>query len=180
MTRDDLYGYYRRNYVPNNATLVIVGDVETDDVVRRVQKQFGGIAPGTEPRRVRAVEPEQFGERRIEVAREGTTAYLKLAYHAPGVNDADFFPMLVLDAILTGAKGINLWSSFRTPLRLSEARVSIVRWWSAAWRRAWAAGCCRPSIHFSILFQRRRWTAWRWPMSKPRRRRPLTRLRRAE
>ena len=36
MTRDDLYGYYRRFYVPNNATLVIVGDVDTDD----------GAAPG--------------------------------------------------------------------------------------------------------------------------------------
>jgi zinc protease len=123
MTRDDLYSYYRRNYVPNNATLVIVGDVETDDVLRRVEKQFGGIAPGTEPRRVRAVEPEQFGERRVEVTREGTTAYLKLAYHAPGVNDEDFFPMLLLDAILAGAKGINLWSSFRTPPPQRSARL---------------------------------------------------------
>jgi zinc protease len=123
MTREDLYGYYRRNYVPNNATLVIVGDVESEDVLRRVEKAFGGIAPGPEPRRVRAVEPEQFGERRIEVAKEGTTAYLKLAYHAPGVNDADFFPMLVLDAILTGAKGINLWSSFRTPPPQRSARL---------------------------------------------------------
>ena len=75
------------------------------------------------PRRVKVVEPEQLGERRIEVAREGTTAYLKLAYHAPAVSDADFFPMLVLDAILTGAKGINLWSSFRTPPPQRSARL---------------------------------------------------------
>jgi zinc protease len=46
MTRDDLYGYYRRYYIPNNATLVVVGDVETDDVLRRVERQFGGIAQG--------------------------------------------------------------------------------------------------------------------------------------
>ena len=85
MTRDDLFGYYRRHYVPNNATLVVVGDIETDDVLQRVDKQFGAIQPGSELRRVRAVEPEQFGERRVEVARAGTTAYLKLAYHAPGV-----------------------------------------------------------------------------------------------
>jgi zinc protease len=123
MTRDDLYGYYRKHYVPNNATLVVVGDVDIDDVLRRVEKQFGAIAPGPAPRRVRAVEPEQFGERRVEVAKEGTTAYLKLAYHAPGVNDADFFPMLVLDAILTGAKGLNLWSSFRTPPPQRSARL---------------------------------------------------------
>ena len=123
MTRDDLYQYYRRNYVPNNATVVVVGDVETDDVLRRVEQQFGSIPSGTTPKRVSVVEPEQLGERRVEVSREGTTAYLKLAYHAPAVGDSDFFPMLVLDAILTGAKGINLWSSFRTPPPQRSARL---------------------------------------------------------
>jgi zinc protease len=123
MTRDDLYRYYRRNYIPNNATLVVAGDVDTDDVLRRVEKQFGGLPAGPEPKRVRTTEPEQFGERRVEVVREGTTAYLKLAYHAPGINDPDFFAMLVLDAVLTGAKGINLWSSFRTPPPQRSARL---------------------------------------------------------
>src|SRR5438876_5340615 len=37
MTRDDLYGYYRRHYLPNNATLVVVGDVEADDALRRIE-----------------------------------------------------------------------------------------------------------------------------------------------
>jgi zinc protease len=123
MSRDDLYGYYRRNYVPNNATLVVVGDVDTTDVLRRVEKQFGGIPAGAELKRVSAVEPEQIGERRVQVSREGKTAYLKLAYHAPSVSDADFFPMLILDAILTGAKGLNLWSSFRTPPPQRSARL---------------------------------------------------------
>ena len=36
MTRDDLYGHYRRYYVPNNATLVVVGDVDSDEVLRLV------------------------------------------------------------------------------------------------------------------------------------------------
>src|SRR5688500_9452393 len=123
MTRDDLYQHYRRNYVPNNASVVVVGDVATDDVLRRVEKQFGSIPSGPVPKRVGAIEPEQLGERRVEVSREGTTAYLKLAYHAPAVGDAEFFPMLVLDAILTGAKGINLWSSFRTPPPQRSARL---------------------------------------------------------
>jgi zinc protease len=123
MTRDDLYQYYRRNYVPNNATVVVVGDVEVADVLRRVEQRFGGIPAGPELKRVRTTEPEQLGERRVEVSREGTTAYLKLAYHAPAVSHPDFFPMLVLDAILAGAKGINLWSSFRTPPPQRSARL---------------------------------------------------------
>ena len=40
---------------------------------------------------------------------------MKLAYHAPEAKHPDFFPMLVLDAVLSGAKGVNLWSSFRNP-----------------------------------------------------------------
>ena len=123
MSRDDLYKYYRRNYIPNNATVVVVGDVDTADVLRRVESQFGAIPAGVSPRRVNVIEPEQLGERRIDVSREGTTAYLKLAYHAPAIADPDFFPMLVLDAILTGAKGINLWSSFRTPPPQRSARL---------------------------------------------------------
>ena len=57
------------------------------------------------------------------ISRESTTAYLKLGYHAPGIEDPDFFPMLVLDAILTGAKGVNLWASFRTPPPQRSARL---------------------------------------------------------
>lgn len=115
MTRDDLYGYYRRHYVPNNATLVIVGDIDTGDALGRVRTRFGDIPPGPLPSRVRPAEPDQLGVRRVRVAREGTTAYLKLAYHAPAIDDPDFFPMVVLDAVLSGAKGMNLWSSFRMP-----------------------------------------------------------------
>jgi len=123
ITRDDLYAYYRRFYVPNNATLVIVGDVDTAEVVRRAAHHFDPIEPQTPPRRHSAVEPPQIGERRVTITREGTTAYLKIAYHAPAATAADFFPTLVLDAVLTGAKGINLWASFRTPPPQRSARL---------------------------------------------------------
>ena len=123
MTRDDLFGYYRRYYIPNNATLVVVGDVQTDDVLKRVERHFGGIAPGAEPLRLRTSEPEQTGERRLIIRKEGTAAYLKTAFHAPSVGDPRFFPVLLLDAVLTGAKGVNLWSSFRVPPPQRAARL---------------------------------------------------------
>jgi len=46
-----------------------------------------------------------------------------VGYHAPGVADPGFFPLLVLDAVLTGAKGLNLWSSFRVPPPQRSARL---------------------------------------------------------
>lgn len=115
MTRDDLYGFYRRYYAPNNATLVIVGDVAADEALGRVRHYFGAIPPGAAVPRTRAVEPEQTGERRVTIRTPGTTSYLKAGYHAPCVTDPGFVPWLVLDAVLTGAKGLNLWSSFHVP-----------------------------------------------------------------
>jgi zinc protease len=123
MTRDDLFGHYRRFYIPNNATLVIVGDVDPDDAIRRAEKHFGAIPAGPAPPRHWTVEPEQTGERRVTIRREGTTAYLKLAYHAPAATDPGFFPALVLDTVLTGAKGVNLWSSFRDTPPQRQARL---------------------------------------------------------
>ena len=128
MTRDDLFGHYRRHYVPGNATLVVVGAVDTDEVLRRADVHFGRIAFSPVPERRRIAEPAQRGERRVLVERDGTTAYLKLAWHAPSARDADFFPMLVLDAALTGAKGLNLWTSFRgaPPQRRARLYTALV------------------------------------------------------
>jgi zinc protease len=123
MTRDDLYGYYRRYYVPNNATLVIVGDIDARETLKRVDHHFAGIEPRTVMRPAHTEEPTQVGERRVTISKPGTTAYLKVGYHAPAVGDADFFAMLAVDAVLTGAKGLNLWSSFRTPPPQRSARL---------------------------------------------------------
>jgi zinc protease len=128
MTRDDLFGHYRQYYVPGNAALVVAGDVDTDEVLRRAEKHFGTIAGTPLPSRRRPAEPAQIGERRVLLEREGTTAYLKFAWHAPAATDPDFFPMLVLDAALTGAKGVNIWSSFRgtPPQRRARLYTSLV------------------------------------------------------
>ena len=128
MTRDDLYEHYRRFYVPANATLVVVGDIDSDDVLRCAERHFGGIEPGRQPERLHVREAPQAAERRVTIEREGTTAYLKFAWHAPAATEADFFPMLVLDAVLTGAKGLNLWSSFRVapPQRRSRLYTALV------------------------------------------------------
>jgi zinc protease len=128
MSRDDLYAHYRRFYVPANSTVVIVGDVEPDDALRRVEREFGNVASSPAPERTTVIEPPQIGERRVVLERPGTIAYLKAAWHAPAVTEADFFPMLLLDAVLTGAKGVNLWSSFRgtTPQRKARLYTALV------------------------------------------------------
>jgi zinc protease len=79
-------------------------------VLKKVEQHFGGVAPGSVPARVRQVEPEQVAERRVVLRKQGTTAYWKAAFHAPSFEDESFFPLLVADAVLNGAAGLNIWS----------------------------------------------------------------------
>lgn len=123
MTREDLVGHYRQHYAPNNATIVVVGDVRADDVLRRVEAHFGGIpSRPVAPRRL-VVEPPQQAERRVHLRRPGTTAYWRAGFHAPAFGDADFLPLLLADAILGGAAGLNLWSSHKVPRPQRSARL---------------------------------------------------------
>lgn len=123
MTRDDLYGHYLRYYVPNNATLVVVGDVDTADVMRRVEAHFGGLKSGVPARRATTTEPAQEAERRVHLRKPGTTAYWRAVFHAPAFAHADFFPLLAVDAMLTGASGLNIWSGGGVPTPQRSARL---------------------------------------------------------
>jgi zinc protease len=128
MTRDDLYGHYRKYYVPSNATLVIVGDVDTDETLKNVEKHFGKIAAGSAPARIKQIEPAQQAERRVVLRKPGTTAYFKAAFHGPAFEDDAFFPLLVADAVLNGAAGLNIWSggSVSRPQRSARLYRALV------------------------------------------------------
>jgi zinc protease len=102
ITRDDLYDYYRRHYVPNNAILVMSGDLDGGTTLDKIEALFGAIPSGNALSPIAREEPIQVGERRIIVEGEGTTTYVELAFHAPRAADSDLFPMLALNAILVG------------------------------------------------------------------------------
>jgi zinc protease len=123
MSREDLFNHYRQYYIPSNATLVVVGDLETDDVLRQVEKRFAGIASGHRPARVQQIEPEQQAERRVVIRKEGTTSYWRAVFHAPAFREPTFFPLLVVDGVLSGAVGLNIWSMGRLPRPQRSARL---------------------------------------------------------
>ncbi len=104
MTRDDLYNHYRTYYSPNNATVAIVGDFDTAQVVEQVGRAFNGYEARPDIPEVRSVEPEQNGERRVRVEHPGSTAQLEIVYHAPSASHPDIYPLMVADALLSGAK----------------------------------------------------------------------------
>ena len=124
ITREDLYQYYRSYYVPNNATLVVVGKIEPGRALRCIEARFGDIPSGPVPPPVTTREPQQRGVRRIVLERAGSTAFLRLAYPSPAFGDEDFAAMLLLDAVLAGGKGLNLWCSYSRSSADRSARLS--------------------------------------------------------
>src|SRR5215212_3931669 len=60
ITREQLHRHYRTYYTPNNAVLVIAGDVEPEAAVAAAQARFGALEPGAEPPPVTAEEPPQW------------------------------------------------------------------------------------------------------------------------
>ncbi|MDH7487387.1 MAG: pitrilysin family protein [Anaerolineae bacterium] len=109
MTRDDLWQYYRAYYAPNNAIAVATGDFQSDALLARIEELFGAIPPGPELPVVRASEPPQRGERRVVVEGEGQTAYLQMVFHAVPATHPDYFPLVVLDTVLGGAKPMSFF-----------------------------------------------------------------------
>ena len=64
-----------------------------------------------------------MAERRVHFRRPGTAAYWRAAFHAPAFGHPDFFPMLFVDAALSGASGLNLWSGHKVPTPQRSARL---------------------------------------------------------
>jgi zinc protease len=104
ISREDLYGHYRTFYVPNNATVVVAGDFDTAELLARLDRTFGAYPEGHVPPEVRAIEPDQVGERRVVVKKPGTVAQVEMVYHVPSAANPDIYPLMVADALLSGAK----------------------------------------------------------------------------
>lgn len=109
MTRDDLYHHYKTFYVPNNAVMAVAGDFESQAMLARIEELFGPIPEGLEPKRFEREEPEQRGEVHLSVEGPGETAYLQVCYRFPAAAGPDFFPLTVLDSLLTGPSNLNMF-----------------------------------------------------------------------
>ena len=135
-----------------------MGDVDTDEVLQAGRAPFRTDRPAaTRVRQLRRMEPPQRAERRVHFRKEGTTAYWRAAFHAPALTDPDFFPMLFVDAALTGASGLNLWSGHKVPDAPAE-RASLSRHCRQRTRvdGRWCAAADRTSVPVLHLGDRRR------------------------
>jgi zinc protease len=112
MTAQDARDWYQRWYVPNNATVVVVGDVDHQAVFREAKKTYGLVKSRPLPVRKPLIEPEQTGPRRTVVKAPAELPYVAMAWRVPTLRDVkadgDFYALQVLAAVLDGYEGARL------------------------------------------------------------------------
>lgn len=115
MTPQDARDFFRRWYVPANAAVVVVGDVDADVVHRLAEKYYGAIPARSVPARKPREEPRQAGVRRFDFKAPAEQSYLALAFKVPQFTSFDASPanddalaLTVLAAVLDGYSGARL------------------------------------------------------------------------
>jgi zinc protease len=115
MTGQDARDWYARWYAPNNATLVVAGDVKSDEVIALAKKYFGALPSRALPTRKPQDEPAQVGSKRIVVKAPAQLPYLLMAWHAPTLKDwqKDTTPyaLQILAGVLSGNDSARLQKS---------------------------------------------------------------------
>jgi len=107
--QSDLEAFYAANYAPNNATVVLVGDVATADAFAKIEAALGGIPRRPERRPVHTVEPEQQGERRVAlVDTNASLPQVLAAWHICRTDDPDFCVLEVIEDLLLDGQASRL------------------------------------------------------------------------
>jgi len=124
MNVQDARDWYARWYAPNNATLVVAGDVNPQDVIALAKKEFGPISGKPLPSRKPQDEPSSRGEKRITVKAPAKLPYLLMAWHVPGLRDPekDTLPwaLQILGGVLDGNDSARLKKSL-----VKEQRIAV-------------------------------------------------------
>jgi zinc protease len=126
LTRDDLVAFHRRQYVPNEAILAVVGDVKAADAFARVERAFGGWTKG-EASTIPAVQVQP--QRRIVVVDKPDSVQTEIRVGQPGIayRDPDHYVADVYDAVLGGSPSSRLYDEVRRKRGLSYGAGSEFR-----------------------------------------------------
>jgi len=136
MQADELRAWYEQWYAPNNATLVVVGDVSVDEVRNLAERFFGGIEKREVPAAKRPLELAEPGERRLRLHVKTQLPTLLMAFNAPSLateeNARQVHALRLISALLDGGY------SARLPERLERGEELVTS--ASAWYDAYARG----------------------------------------
>jgi predicted Zn-dependent peptidase len=106
----DVEDFFRLYYAPNNAVLTLVGDVNTQEAMALVEKNFGAIKSQPTPAQPVLDEPEHYGERRETISDPlARLPMLIIGYHIPRGNSPDNYAMQVLANVLSSGRSSRMY-----------------------------------------------------------------------
>ena len=111
LERNDVTAFYKRYYSTNNAILVIVGDINPETLLPKIQQTFGRVPKGFPVPPFHIVEPEQNGERRFVIKKEAQLPFVFAGYPVPNFSHPDNYALGVLANILFTGKSSRLYRS---------------------------------------------------------------------
>jgi zinc protease len=126
-TPEDCRTFYRTWYAPNNATLVLVGDVDYGKLLPLLVRHYGSLKPSVIPELALPTEPEQTEERVVNLERATPTDKISVGYKCPGMAHPDHPALTVLTEALTGGRSSRFYRDFVTE---REMATDVVGWTS--------------------------------------------------
>jgi predicted Zn-dependent peptidase len=108
LSRTKAEAFLRKYYAPNNAIVAIVGDIDPVQTIALAEKYFGDIAPGTPVPPVAVEEPQQAGEKRIEVVADAEPQLI-IGFHKPTLPSPDDYVFDVIDMLLADGRTSRLY-----------------------------------------------------------------------
>ena len=108
-TINDIKDFHKTYYQPNNAILMVTGDVDPKEVFKSAKKAFGDIKNNVKIPKVKFVEPEQDGAKRVIVHKESEVEMLAITFHIPDFKDPDQVTLSVISEILYSGKSSRLY-----------------------------------------------------------------------
>ncbi len=129
-TPDDCRAFYRTWYAPNNATLVLVGDLDLAHALPLLRKHYGHLKPARLPKVELAPEPDQTEERVVTLKRATPTDKVSVGYKSPGMAHPDHAALSVLTEALTGGRSARFYRDFVTEREMA----SDVSGWTSTFR----------------------------------------------
>ncbi len=102
--------FHRRYYAPINSVIALVGDVDFEQAVTLVGRYFGDIPPGTPVPPLAVREPQQQGEKRVQISFEAEPQ-MAIGYHKPTLPSREDYVFDLIDLILSGGRTSRLYKS---------------------------------------------------------------------
>ncbi|MCP5052266.1 MAG: insulinase family protein [bacterium] len=122
--KSDLQRYFDIYYAPNNLVVVIAGDVTLEKIKTLAKKYFAPIPSNEPPREIHTKEPPQQGEKRLFVKKKTSSPNLMIVYHIPEARSKDFYPLDMLDSILSDGRSSRLYNSLVNEKQLAVSITS--------------------------------------------------------